>query len=82
LNVPRSNKKSEWVKLGQWQSQVRRQFKRGNLTSDRIQRLNAIGFAWDTLDEAFEKRFQETLRYKEQFGTPNVPRSNVSFPIR
>jgi hypothetical protein len=25
------------------------------------------------LDYAFERGFQETLKYKERFGTPNVP---------
>jgi hypothetical protein len=47
-------------------------YKKGNLSSDRIKRLEDIGFTWERLEEQFEKGFQETLLYKESSGNPNA----------
>ena len=35
--------------------------------------LEEIGFIWNPIEEIFEKGFQETVKYKEQFGDPNAP---------
>ena len=72
-NAPWYYVTSERFKLGSWQSHQRRNYKRDILSSDRIKRLLDIGFAWDLIDEAFEKGYEETVRYKELFGTPNAP---------
>lgn len=61
--------------LGAWQDHQRQSYKKGKLPSDRINRLEGIGFKWILIDDAFEDGFRETLRYKQQFGTPNAPRS-------
>jgi len=43
--------------------------------------LKAIGFKWEiqteTSTNAFEKGFQETRRYKKQFGDPALPPNYV-----
>jgi len=58
--------------LGSWQGNKRRYYKIGNLSPERISRLESIGFIWEPLEEQFEKGFQETLLYKERTGNPNA----------
>jgi len=53
-----------------------------NLTQDRIERLEEIGFRWQGVDydEAFEKRCLELIAFKEKFGHCNVPRTYTGNP--
>ncbi len=76
--VPASYVTPEGGKLGVWQSNIRNTFKEGELSSDRIQRLDAIGFTWNPFDEAFESGFQQTIKHKEQYGTPNAPKRYIA----
>jgi superfamily II DNA or RNA helicase/ribosome modulation factor len=70
-NTPQAYKTPEGFKLGHWQG--RQRSRKSNLSAERIKRLEEIGFVWDKFEEAFEKGYQETLRYKKQFGDPNAP---------
>jgi superfamily II DNA or RNA helicase len=72
-NVQQGYKTVEGYQLGSWQSDQRKLYKKGILSSVRIERLEDIGFTWDLFDEKFEKGFQETLLYKERTGNPNAP---------
>ncbi|MBI5674921.1 MAG: Helicase associated domain protein [Nitrospirae bacterium] len=72
-NTRLSCTKSDGYNLGNWQSTQRQNYKNGKLDSERIKRLEAIGFKWERIEDAFEKGFQETLRYKEQTGDANTP---------
>ena len=72
-NAPIGYKTQEGYRLGSWQSSQRKDYKNGGLSHERIQRLESISFKWALLDELFEKNFQETLKYREQAGDPNVP---------
>jgi len=52
-----------------------------NLSQDRIERLEEIGFQWGVdYDEAFKKRYHELLAFKEEFVHCNVPRSYACNP--
>jgi len=53
-------------KLGNWVSNQRRM--KEQLTPERIQRLDALGFVWDQLAEQWEQGFRELLTYKEEHG--------------
>jgi len=75
LNAPLRYKTAEDFRLGLWQQHQRISYKKENLSSDRIRRLEKIGFTWQILEEKFEKGFQETLLYKERTGNPNTPRN-------
>jgi len=72
-NAPLRYTTSEDFRLGYWQSNQKRSYIKGNLSADRIKRLEEIGFTWDALEEQFEKGFQETLLYKERTGNSNAP---------
>ncbi|HHT9144666.1 MAG: helicase associated domain-containing protein [Candidatus Brocadiaceae bacterium] len=71
-NAPVSYKTHEGYSLGSWQVTQRQFYKNGKLPSDRIQKLEEIKFTWDRLDEMFEKGFQNTAKYKEQYGNANL----------
>lgn len=77
-NAPNRYVSSEGFKLGGWQGDQRKQYKQGKLSPERARRFEEIGFCWDTLDEAFEKLFAETVSYKELNGTPNVPQNYIT----
>ena len=59
--------------LGTWVLVQRRTKKTGELSEERILRLNAIGFLWDPFDADWEKQFTALLEYKERYGDCNVP---------
>jgi len=72
-DAPIRHKTPEGYRLGGWQNAQRGNYKKGNLSPERIKRLEQIGFTWERLEEQFEKGFQETLLYKERTGNPNAP---------
>jgi hypothetical protein len=48
-----------------------------DLTQERIDRLNKLGFEWDVAKKVvpWEERFNEIVAYKEKYGNTNVPRN-------
>ena len=48
---------------------------KGNLDKEKITKLEKIGLIWNKIDEAWEKGYQETLKYKRKFGDANAPQS-------
>jgi hypothetical protein len=75
-NSPNNYKTPGGYPLGTWQAHQRQFYKNGKLTPEKIKQLEGIGFKWQLKaigKEAFEQRFQETLRYRKQFGNANSP---------
>jgi superfamily II DNA/RNA helicase len=72
-NSPAKYKTPEGVYLGMWQSNKRTNYNKGRLNDERIERLEEIGFVWDKFDDLFENGYQETLKYRKQFGKANTP---------
>jgi len=80
-NVP--SRYAENLSLGQWCCHMRHVYKaiqkgmkaNSNLSQDRIECLEDIGFQWKDVDfdEAFKKRCRELTSFKEEFGHCNVP---------
>ena len=77
-NVPQKHITPEGFKLGQWQAVKRSSYKKGILSKDFVKRLEEIGFVWDIMGETYEKGFNETLKYKRLFDTPNVPTDYIT----
>src|SRR3990167_4624927 len=73
-NAPARYKTQEGFPLGTWQSHQRGGYRNGKLEQDRIKKLEKIGFVWDLFEELFNEGFEETLRYKEQYGNSNAPK--------
>ena len=74
-NAPGNYKTPEGFNLGVWQNNLRIGFRTGTLEQDKIEKLEEIGFVWYQHEELFNQGFEETLRYKEQHGNANAPRS-------
>ena len=71
-NVPR-----EWPnnpKLGKWCAHQRTAYQNSKLPDDRIQKLEELGFAWNSLDAAWEEMFTALKAYKQTYGNCNVTR--------
>ena len=71
-NVPQSYRTAEGYQLGIWQGNQKGNYKKGILSPDRIERLVKIGFTWESLEEKFEKGFQETMLHKKSTSNPNA----------
>ena len=49
------------------------QRRKGVLSSERIQKLESIGFSWDPYEDAWNQMFQELQEYKRVHDHCNVP---------
>lgn len=59
--------------LGVWASVQRMYYKKNQLSSDRIEKLNALGFIWDSGDFVWNEKYEELHKFKNKFGHCNVP---------
>jgi DNA-binding TFAR19-related protein (PDSD5 family) len=69
-----SGHKENGIKLGAWVSAQRRN--KDTLTPERRQRLDEIGFVWDTLTQQWEEGFAALTRFKEREGNCSVKRGH------
>ena len=70
-NVP-----SRWPdnpQLNTWIGTQRKSYKNGQLSNERIERLETLGFVWDMLEVAWEEKFAAIQDYKAKHGNCNVP---------
>jgi len=56
-----------------WVGRQRKAKKNDQLSNDRIQRLEEIGFDWNPFASQWENMFAELRTYKDKFGNVNVP---------
>ena len=64
------------VKLGRWVDTQRLLCKKGKLSADRREMLNALGFSWDPRADKWERNFALLEQFQEREGHGNVPRSH------
>jgi superfamily II DNA or RNA helicase len=69
---------SEDPELGIWVVRQRKLRKRGALPQDKVSRLNALNFAWDTKEKSWEQQFAALLHFKKQYGHCDVPSKSAS----
>jgi len=60
--------------LGRWVSGQRQHYSKGKLPTERIERLESLGFEWDPSDADWEFNFSKLNLFKTQFGHCSVPR--------
>ncbi len=65
-------------KLGAWVLNQRQNYKTGKLNSDRIQKLDELGFIWDLSEAMWMNGYQQLLSYRSEFGNTNVPVRYIS----
>jgi hypothetical protein len=76
-NVPYVYKENpslgQWVKRQRHQCKLQRQEHHSNLTEDRIQMLEMLGFIWDSHGAAWDEKYQELKAFRKIHGHCNVP---------
>eukprot|EP00434_Breviolum_minutum_P031358 symbB.v1.2.027729.t1/scaffold2866.1/size70932/5 len=71
--IPSSHRTLAGFGLGRWVS-LQRQAKKSNLlNSQRVQRLDTIGFVWEIQKSTWKENFQRLRAYAEEYGHVLVP---------
>ncbi len=68
-NVPRNYKAPTGENLSGWVNNLRANYKRGQLSTERKKMLDDIGFCWDIKKAMWEEGFQHAKKYYEQNRT-------------
>mmetsp|Transcript_4648 Transcript_4648/g.13419 ORF Transcript_4648/g.13419 Transcript_4648/m.13419 type:complete len:573 (+) Transcript_4648:210-1928(+) len=63
---------SQWVKRQRYHHKLRKSGAHSNLTAERQQSLDDIGFCWDMHSALWEERLHELIAYKNEHGDCNV----------
>lgn len=67
------------IRLGAWVENQRAYYLKGELSDDKIRRLEAIGMLWEGRnDRQWLKAYEAATRYFQQYGDLNVPYQYVS----
>jgi hypothetical protein len=66
--------------LGKWVGVQRTKQSKGRLSQERIQRLDDLGFVWNSNTAAWEEMFAALVEYKNLHGDCNVPSRFISNP--
>lgn len=61
------------IELGEWVVTQRKQYNKGTLPKERIDRLQEIGFAWDSKKYLWNVKYDLLIRYIEVHNTTLVP---------
>ncbi|WP_210498211.1 Helicase associated domain protein, partial [Vibrio crassostreae] len=72
-NVPAKHKVGEF-NLGSWLRNRRAEFKKGNLSKQKVDKLNELGVAWDVAEHEWQNGLKELTEFKKEHGHCNVPR--------
>ncbi len=64
--------------LGIWVNNQRS--RRNRLSKEKIERLEELGFAWNTIEARWEEMYQALVEYRKEHGDCNVPRRYPAAP--
>jgi len=77
-NVPDSW--PENLRLARWVMTQRQMFRKGKLSQNRVQRLEAIGFIWCRQEHAWNEMYRRLVQYKKAHGNCDVPQERREDP--
>ena len=63
----------EYFHLRRWINSQRVARRQGNLSKDRVRKLDALDFDWDGREEGWERMFAALVKYKKDHGHCDVP---------
>ncbi|RKZ83353.1 MAG: hypothetical protein DRR19_19260 [Candidatus Parabeggiatoa sp. nov. 1] len=75
-NVP--NRWDKNPKLGIWVQRQRQNNKKGEISKERIERLNKLEFVWEPLDTTWDEMFIALIKYKDENGHCNVQQRDLN----
>jgi hypothetical protein len=64
---------SRWVKRQRYQYKLLQEGKPSTMTEDRIQRLEDVGFVWQSHNSSWERRVSELSEFQRLHGNVSVP---------
>ena len=73
LLVPVHYKDKDGFALGEWIVYNRQRYLSGNLPSDRVERLEALGMVWDTGSILWEKNYAAAVQYHLEHDDLEIP---------
>ncbi|EJK47752.1 hypothetical protein THAOC_33510 [Thalassiosira oceanica] len=65
--------------LGTWVHNQRQ--RKGNLTNERVQQLDNLGFNWGRISHGWDERLDDLIEYKAEHGHCNVPQGQGTLGI-
>ncbi len=65
---PLSDEKYEGLRVGVWCTNQRILNNKGQLETEKLEKLNSIGFVWDTDEERWQSNYLEIKKMTEQYG--------------
>jgi superfamily II DNA or RNA helicase len=74
-SVPLRYKSADGYGLGEWVSTQRRQER---IPEERKQRLDALGFVWDALEDQWQTGFEHLEAFAKEHGHFNVPKKHTT----
>jgi hypothetical protein len=72
-----SRRDPETAELARWVTDLRIKKRHGLLPPETVARYDKMGINWNPIEERWEQRYEELVKYKEQYGDCNVP---IDFP--
>ena len=66
---------SKWAQRQRYQYTLKTAGKKNTMTDERQQKLEALGFSWDSHAASWQQRFNELAEYKKKHGDCKVPSS-------
>jgi hypothetical protein len=66
---------ARWVKRQRYQYKLMKLGKPGTMNEERIKRLEAIGFVWESHNSVWDERISQIRKFKEQYGKVPVPKN-------
>ena len=66
--------------LGTWVSNQRLAKSKGNLTTERVKRLEELGFCWDSFERDWEEAFEKLCLFRKANGHCDVPKGYKDDP--
>ena len=75
-NIPQKRHQDKRTPLMSWICRQRQLFKDNNLSQERINLLESIGFSWNIREILWDENFEKLLRFKEKHGHANISQAN------
>lgn len=67
--------------LSNWCNSQRTAYNQERISTDRIEKLERIGFVWDTTDSRWHARYRELAGFQESHGHCNTPQKDERFKL-
>lgn len=78
LAVPQKYVAADGYNLGTWLSTVRRNYRNGKLSNDKIEQLESIGVVWDPNQQLWLRGYAHAKEYYKEHGNINVGKDYIS----